>query len=144
MIDPNLLSTIVEKGTELFNVTANKTFVTLIDKVEELIDEISTGLPKKKLTLSDMAEIYSSPLDVIMKRARLEGYRCAGGEFKIKYVKEDKFVISYDLYMQDSTKKWIKRSSRSPEQDGICFTDDAWNQLKTRGTVTFEIDPPQP
>ncbi len=133
---------LIEQGMNRLGNLASTTLDILTQKIGDFIEQIETGIPKKELTLLNLAEIYSSPLDLVMQKAASEGYNCAGGEFMIHYVDRDHFKISYDLYMQDSQKQWFKRSSASGMQSTLCFTDAALAELKEKGKVVFAIDPP--
>ena len=113
-----------------------------MQKIDDFFELIETGLPKKELTLIDLAEIYSNPLDLVMQKAKSEGYNCVGGEFMIHYVDDAHFKVSYDLYMQDNKKQWIKRSSSSGTQSNVCLTDNSAAELKEKGKVVYAIDPP--
>lgn len=143
MIEQIIAKELVERGIKQLGNLANTTLDVLMQKMGNFIEEIKTGIPKKELTLIDLAEIYSSPLDLVMQKAQNEGYRCVGGEFIIHYMDDKNFKISYDLYMQNSENKWVKRSSCSKKQSNLCLTDDSCKELKEKGKVVYEIYPPE-
>ena len=114
----------------------------LFQKVNDIFEEISTGLPKKEFTLKDLTEIYSDPLDTVMKKAQTEGYIPAGGMFTVRYIDDAHYGISYDIYMKDAEGKWSKRSGESPALTAVCLKDEVMAELKQKGKVVYEIDPP--
>ena len=141
MIEQIITKELIERGIKQLGNLANTTLDVLMQKMGNFIEEIKTGIPKKELTLNDLAEIYSKPLDLVMQKAQNEGYRCVGGEFIIHYIDDRNFNISYDLYMQNTENKWVKRSSSSKNQSNQCLTEDSCKKLKEKRKVVYEIYP---
>lgn len=133
---------VIERVMDKLGDLTSTTLDIAMQKIGDFFELIQTGIPKKELTLIDLAEIYSNPLDLVMQKAKSEGYNCVGGEFMINYVDDDHFKVSYDLYMQDNKKQWIKRSSSSGAQSNVCLTDNSAAELKEKGKVVYAIDPP--
>lgn len=137
-----ITSELIERVMNKLGDLTSTTLDIAMQKIGDFFELIETGIPKKELTLIDLAEIYSKPLDLVMQKAKSEGYNCVGGEFMIHYVDNDHFKASYDLYMQDNKKQWVKRSSSSGAQSNVCLTDNSAAELKEKGKVVYAIDPP--
>lgn len=137
-----ITSELIERVMNKLGDLTSTTLDIAMQKIGDFFELIETGIPKKELTLIDLAEIYSNPLDLVMQKAKSEGDNCVGGEFMIHYVDDAHFKVSYDLYMQDNKKQWIKRSSSSGTQSNVCLTDNSAAELKEKGKVVYAIDPP--
>ena len=137
-----ITSELIERVMNKLGDLTSTTLDIAMQKIGDFFELIETGIPKKELTLIDLAEIYSNPLDLVMQKAKSEGYNCVGGEFMIHDVDDAHFKVSYDLYMQDNKKQWIKRSSSSGTQSNVCLTDNSAAELKEKGKVVYAIDPP--
>ena len=137
-----ITSELIERVMNKLGDLTSTTLDIAMQKIGDFFELIETGIPKKELTLIDLAEIYSNPLDLVMQKAKSEGYNCVGGESLILYVDDAHFKVSYDLYMQDNKKQWIKRSSSSGTQSNVCLTDNSAAELKEKGKVVYAIDPP--
>ena len=137
-----ITSELIERVMNKLGDLTSTTLDIAMQKIGDFFELIETGIPKMELTLIDLAEIYSNPLDLVMQKAKSEGYNCVGGEFMIYYVDDAHFKVSYDLYMQDNKKQWVKRSSSSGAQSNVCLTDNSAAELKEKGKVVYAIDPP--
>ena len=107
--------------------------------VEKAVED---ALDSMKSEIDPNVKIDESMLYSVKQKAKSEGYNCVGGEFMIHYVDDAHFKVSYDLYMQDNKKQWIKRSSSSGTQSNVCLTDNSAAELKEKGKVVYAIDPP--
>lgn len=89
-----ITSELIERVMNKLGDLTSTTLDIAMQKIGDFFELIETGIPKKELTLIDLAEIYSKPLDLVMQKAKSEGYNCVGGEFMIHYVDDAHFKVS--------------------------------------------------
>ena len=61
-----ITSELIERVMNKLGDLTSTTLDIAMQKIGDFFELIETGIPKKELTLIDLAEIYSNPLDLVM------------------------------------------------------------------------------
>ena len=84
--------------------------------IEDLPNVLSQKLDKlliPKMDLDEIKNIYTKPLDkIIIRHEKETNNTYVSGEFKVSYLDEKYYEVSYDLYFQNKNEKWIKLGNR--------------------------------
>ena len=115
--------------------------------IEDLPNVLSQKLDKlliPKMDLDEIKNIYTQSLDkIIIRHEKETNNTYVSGEFKVSYLDEKYYEVSYDLYFQDKNEKWIKMSSKSnPISSERRLKPEAIAELRDKKTVAYEIFPP--
>lgn len=65
-----ITSELIERVMNKLGDLTSTTLDIAMQKIGDFFELIETGIPKKELTLIDLAEIYSKPLDLVMQKAK--------------------------------------------------------------------------
>ncbi len=108
----------------------------------EFAKELFSEMLKKEMTLEELSYIYSDKLDQFIMQEEDKKNKYVGGEFKIYYINEKSFGVSFELYFQGSNKEWIKRDAKSQPMDIIVLNKEAVSILEKEKAVCFEVNAP--
>lgn len=117
----------VNEGKEVLENAARDTFESMI-----------TG----RRTINEWAKIAICGVDKVKEQVvREKGWKYIGGKlnFRMSDKSSHKVVISFELYYQDEDKKWRKVGAES-DMFASNFTLEALGDIKSQGTVSFEVD----
>lgn len=117
----------VNEGKEVLENAARDTFESMI-----------TG----RRTIDEWAKIAICGVDKVKDQVvRENGWKYIGGKlnFRMSDKSSHKVVISFELYYQDGDKKWRKVGAES-DMYASNFTREALGDIKSQGTVSFEVD----
>jgi ParB-like chromosome segregation protein Spo0J len=131
--------------TVAFNLLLNRlpeeTQLALRSSVTDFGHSLLTG----KRSVEEWAEDFVKAIDECKEQiAEENNLTYVGGELKFSKneiaehkLEADKIIVSFELYFQDSEKKWVK-SADSSEIAKIFFTPESLKAIEEDG-VTFEI-----
>ena len=109
-----------------------------------VVDTFLSVIIETKMELDELAKIYSTKLDGIIRDEQAKGLKYVGGTFKIAYADEKFFNLSFELYFQDENDEWVKKDSKSKPQKVEYLTDKALAELRAQKEIVYEIDEPEP
>ena len=97
-----------------------------------------------KMDLDEIKNIYTKPVDkIIIRHEKETNNTFVSGEFKVSYLEDNFYEVSYDLYFQDKNEKWIKMSSKSkPISCEKKLKPEAIEELKKEKSIIYEIEQP--
>lgn len=121
----------------------NEAFDDIGDIPNAIIKSLDSAI-RPKMELDEIKNIYTSPLDkVILRYERKTGNTFISGDFKVAYIDDEYYEVSYDLYFQDNKRQWIKQSSKSmPINSEKYLKPEAIKELCEKKTIIYEINPP--
>lgn len=125
-----------------------KIFLQGVDKLGELflqeVDKIFSLLKASPpQSLEEITTAYSDEMDqMILKIEQEHALFFRGGIFDFHYVNEKFFKITIDLFFQDQEQKWKKQSAKQSLSIKQLIPEAA-EELRTKGKVSFDIDPPK-
>lgn len=94
-------------------------------------------------TLEKFANSYIEPTDKALinelKNTKLE---YIGGDLKLYYIDESYFGIVISWYFKNEEQKFIKRKYEYKYNNKLHLTEEAFNKLKEKRTIMFELEPP--
>lgn len=110
----------------------------LANATRDTVESIITG----RRTINEWAEIAIGGVDKVKVQVIKEnGWKYVGG--KLNFAMSDKVshkvVISFELYYLDENGKWQKVGAES-DMFASNFTLEALEEIKSHGTVSFEVD----
>ncbi len=121
-------------------------FLAEIDLVEiaNAVTESLNRTLRPKMDLDEIKNIYTNPLDkIIIHHEKESNNKFISGEFKVSYLDENHYEVSYDLYFQNINEKWIKMSSKSnPIESARKLKPEAIAELRDKKTIIYEINQP--
>ena len=113
-----------------------------INSAETAIKSVIQNLKQKayeSTTLEEFANSYIEPTDKALinelKNTKLE---YIGGDLKLYYIDESYFGIVISWYFKNEEQKFIKRKYNNKRH----LTEEAFNKLKEKRTIMFELEPP--
>lgn len=110
----------------------------------DVIDTFLSVIIQPDMDLDELAKIYSEKLDGIIRDEQKKGLDYVGGNFKISYVNEKFFDLSFELYFQDEKDEWFKKHSKSKPQKIEYLNEKAVAELRAQKEIVYEIDEPEP
>lgn len=110
----------------------------LANAARDTVESIITG----RRTIDEWAKIAIGGVDKVkMQVIQENGWRYVGG--KLNFMMKDKnlrkVVIMFELYYLDENGIWQKVGAES-DMYASNFTLEALEEIKTKGTVSFEVD----
>jgi hypothetical protein len=124
--------------TEVILVYADDIKDSVANAARDNVERIITG----RRTIEDWSKICIEAVDKIKDHAvNEEGLRYVGGKLKfaMSQKKENKAVISFELYFQDKNNEWHKIGAES-DLYASNFTLEALDEIKSAGGVSFEVE----
>lgn len=137
MIQQNLLLSILNNTNSIKDML--KTGSDILSEITDMAKELFPP----NMSLEDLKQVYSKPLDmIILETENKTGYVFVGGEFRINYIDPIYFSCLYELYFQDAAKKWIKTSSQSNPIKQKLLSEETRNELSKAKELKFDIEKP--
>ena len=109
-----------------------------LNAARDTVERIVTG----RRSLDDWSEISIAGVDTIKNRAiDEEGLTYVGGKlmFSMSPKRDDKVIISFELYFQDDQQQWHKVGAES-DLFASNFTLEALEEIESEGSVSFEVE----
>lgn len=113
-----------------------------LDLVVEKVKDFFKNLLNPNMTLDDIADVASPRLDEIIIKNNEKGLEYSAGKFTIKFVDDEHFQLSFEMYFKDGEGKWHKAANESELRDIKLLHKDAAESLKKRKEVTYPIEAP--
>ena len=110
----------------------------------DAVDAFLSVIIKQDMEIDELAKLYSPKLDEIIRKEMANKLSYVGGTFKIDYLNEKSFELSFELFFQDGEKNWVKKESKSKPQPIEYLSKTAVDELNKEKNISFEIDPPKP
>ena len=110
----------------------------------DVVDTFLSVVIGTNMELDELAKVYSTKLDGIIRDEQAKGLKYVGGTFKISYANGKFFNLSFELYFQDANDEWVKKASKSKPQNIEYLTDKALAELRAQKEILYEIDEPEP
>ena len=110
----------------------------------EAVESFLSVIIKQDMEIDELAKLYSSKLDDIIRKEMAKNLAYVGGTFSIAYLNEKFFELSFELFFQDAEKDWVKKDSKSKPQPIDYLTEAALEELRKEKVITFDVDPPKP
>lgn len=118
---------------------ANDLVDAAINAARDGVENLFTG----KRDLDEWTQIVGEAIDEVRNKIQSDNptWNFVGGKvhFSMSPKKVKKVVVSFDLYYQDKDEKW-KKISASSDMYASIYTDDALEDIKSNGTVSFEVE----
>lgn len=109
-----------------------------------VIDTFLNVIISPNMELDELAKVYSDKLDSNIRDEQAKGLDYVGGTFKISYVNEKYFTLSFELYFQDKNGEWIKKDAKSKPQKTEYLNEKALKELRSKKEIAYELDEPEP
>lgn len=113
----------------------------LSDAVKNAVNDGIESIVTGKRTIDEWAEIAINGVDKIKdQKTREENLQFVDGTlyFEISHNNPKNVIISFQLYFLDDTNEWKKVEGHSDVKISN-FTDDAIEEMKTKGNVKFSV-----
>ena len=111
-----------------------------------VIIETLRNLLMKKYELDEIKKLYSEEVDKhIIDQLKLFSNKFVGGNFKITYIDEGHYEVSYDLYFKEENndEECLKKTYKSKLLDLQKYLKpEAITELREKKTIVYEITPP--
>lgn len=112
------------------------------DILAELLQMVSRLL-NSSMELDEFRDIYTKPLDrVILAEEEKTGNNFVGGEFKVFYISDKSFGVSYSLYFQNEKEKWQRMTAKSDPIDMYHLSAEAIRELSEKRTIVYDVEKP--
>ena len=103
----------------------------------EAVESFLSVIIKQDMEIDELAKLYSSKLDDIIRKEMAKNLAYVGGTFSIAYLNEKFFELSFELFFQDAEKDWVKKDSKSKPQPIDYLTEAALEELRKEKVITF-------
>jgi hypothetical protein len=113
----------------------------VLDAAKNTLRDVLESAVTGRRPLEDWTEISIKALDEIKEKYINENdwiYRGGRLNFQMSLKYENKVVISYELYFQDTQGMWQKVGAES-DMFASNFTLEALEDIKTNGTISYEV-----
>lgn len=128
---------------EIINLNEIEIAVKLGKDILAEVLQSASRLLNSSMELDEFKEIYTKPLDkVILVEEERTGDKFVGGEFKVYYLDEKSFGLSYSLYFQNEKEEWKKMSAKSNPMDTYHLSSKAIQELTEKRTIVYDVEPP--
>lgn len=129
----------LDKVIDTVTVYANDLVDAAINAARDGVENLFTG----KRDLDEWTQIVGEAIDEVKVKIQADNpsWNFVGGKvhFSMSPKKAKKVVVSFDLYYQDKDEKW-KKISASSDMYASIYTDEALEDIKSNGTVSFEVE----
>ena len=112
------------------------------DEIGKFFNSIIDDVMEPNMELDVLAKNCSEKLDKIILKQKAKGSSYIGGSFKISYKDEKSFILSFEMYFKNKEKKFFKQESKSEPQTHKYLTEKAFEELKKKKEIEYEIDEP--
>lgn len=117
-----------------------------INSAETAIKSVIQNLKQKAYeptTLEKFANSYIEPTDkALINELKNTKLKYIGGDLKLYYIDESYFGIVISWYFKNEEQKFIKRKYEYKYNNKRHLTEEAFNKLKEKRTIMFELEPP--
>lgn len=122
--------------------TVAKSIFTLSNMIQDFFDDLTSKLPSpKKLTLEDIANIFSYKTNKLIKEYASAGNKFEVGRLTINLVNNIAFKTRLALCFTDSEGKYLDFSSESKNLMPLTWLNlDSIRELKLKQEIIFKID----
>ena len=130
-------------ASENIIINAAKAGKTIISSLFENTKEFLNELVHPNMTIEKIAEVAGEQLDDFILQKESEGLNYSAGKFKVSYLDETHFGLSFEMYFKDDAGKWYKSNGESDPRDAELLDIGAWKTLQTLRSVEFPITAPE-
>ena len=114
----------------------------IVTSVVSATKEFFNELVHPNMTIEKIAEVAAPSLDDLIEKNEANGLKYTAGKFKIEYVDEKQFALSFEMYFKDADGKWYKSGGNSEPREAELLDIGSWKTLQTLKAVEFPISAP--